>query len=91
MFISIAVFIIILGLFNYIREGDNEEKRAEGRMFIIWGIVSIFVMLSIWGLVNVLVGTFNFDNTLPRDSIPILKSAIKYMKRRRQDAKTSDR
>jgi len=61
--ISIAAFIVILGVVGYIRQGDNEEKRAEGRMFIIWGIVSIFVMLSIWGFVNILVGTFDLNNT----------------------------
>lgn len=70
--ISIAVFIVILGLVSYIRQGDNEEKRAEGKMFIIWGVVSIFVMLSIWGFVNILVDTFNLDNTLPVTSLPVL-------------------
>lgn len=63
--ISIAVFVIILGLFNYIREGDNEEKRAESRRFVIWGVISVFLMLSIWGLVNIVVGTFNFDSAAP--------------------------
>ena len=33
----------------------------------------------------------NWGIGLLRDSIPILKSAIKYMRRRRQDVKTSDR
>ncbi len=64
-FFAIAFLILIYGIVNYIRQGDNEEKRAEGRMFIIWGIVSIFVMLSIWGLVNILIGTFGLTNTMP--------------------------
>jgi uncharacterized membrane protein YidH (DUF202 family) len=63
--IGIGVLIIILGILGYIKNGDNEEKRAEGRMFIIWGIVSIFIMLSVWGLVNILVGTFNLNNAVP--------------------------
>ena len=70
--IGIGFFILIFGIVGYIRQGDNEEKRAEGRMFIIWGIVSIFVMLSIWGFVNILVNTFNLENTLPVTSIPDL-------------------
>ena len=63
--ISIAVFILILGIVNYVRQGDNEEKRAEARMFILWGVISIFLMLSIWGLVNILIKTFALDNTIP--------------------------
>jgi uncharacterized membrane protein YidH (DUF202 family) len=70
--ISIGVFIVILGIFNYIRQGDNEEKRAEARKFIVWGVISIFIMLSIWGLINIIVNSFNFDNSLPLKAIPEL-------------------
>jgi len=63
--IGIGVLIIILGILGYIKNGDNEEKRAEGRMFIIWGIVSIFIMISVWGLVNILYNTFNLNNAVP--------------------------
>ncbi|KKU67316.1 MAG: hypothetical protein UX89_C0016G0019 [Parcubacteria group bacterium GW2011_GWA2_47_16] len=71
--ISIAVFIVILGLVGYIRQGDNEEKRAQGKMFIIWGIVSIFVMLSIWGFVNILLGSFNLNNAVPNiEPLPLI-------------------
>ncbi|GEM_PF-3082221 len=70
--IGIGVFIVLLGIVNYIRQGDNEEKRAEGRMFIIWGVISIFIMLSIWGLVNILVKSFNFDNSVTSTTIPDL-------------------
>lgn len=66
LFFSIAIFIVLYGVLNYIREGDNEEKRASARQFIIWGVISIFVMLSIWGFVNILVNTFGVDNsTMP--------------------------
>lgn len=70
--ISIGVFIVILGVFNYIRQGDNEEKRAEARMFILWGVISIFVMLSIWGFVNILVNSFGLGAQVP--NIPDLPS-----------------
>ncbi|MSU55253.1 MAG: hypothetical protein EXS46_01785 [Candidatus Taylorbacteria bacterium] len=64
--IGLGVFLIIFGIFNYIRQGANEEKRAEARMFILWGVISVFVMLSVWGFVNILLNTFKFDNTVPR-------------------------
>lgn len=70
--IGIGFLILLIGIVGYIRHGDNEEKRAEGRMFIIWGVVSIFMMLSIWGFVNILVGTFNLDNKLPTGAIPVI-------------------
>jgi len=70
--ISIAVFIIILGILNYVRQGDNEEKRAEARMFIIWGVISVFLMLSIWGFVNILIKSFPLYNSVTINTIPAL-------------------
>lgn len=70
--ISVAVFIVILGVVGYVRNGANEEKRREGRSFIIWGVASIFLMLSIWGLVNILVDTFQLNVGLASSSIPQL-------------------
>ena len=34
---------------------------------MLWGIVALFVMVSVWGLVNVLKGSFNLDN----ENIPV--------------------
>jgi uncharacterized membrane protein YidH (DUF202 family) len=73
--IGIAVFIIILGIVGYVRDGSNEEKRAEGRMFVLWGVISVFLMLSIWGLVNILVNSFNLNNSLPKmPSLPKIET-----------------
>lgn len=71
-FIWLAVFIVVVGIVRYIAAGGNEEKRREGGAFILWGIVSVFILLSIWGLVNLLLNTFPFKNTLPKDKIPFV-------------------
>ncbi|MFA6430301.1 MAG: pilin [Candidatus Paceibacterota bacterium] len=55
--ISLAVVYFIWGVFRYAVAGD-EEKKKEAKTQIIWGIVGIFVMVSVWGLVNILQGTF---------------------------------
>lgn len=54
---SLAVLGFIWGLVMYIWSGGNEEKRKEGRKFIVWGIIALFVMVSIWGLVGMLNST----------------------------------
>ncbi len=61
LIITLAVVIFIWGVFKYVRsEGDD---KAEGRQFIIWGIVGLFVIVSVWGLVNILSNTFLLDTT----------------------------
>ncbi|HEY9480947.1 MAG TPA: hypothetical protein VIR98_01790 [Candidatus Paceibacterota bacterium] len=50
-----SVVVIVWGAFQMIY---SEEKRASGRQTVIWGIIGLFVMISIWGFVNILNNTF---------------------------------
>ena len=59
---SVALVVFIFGIVRYI---FIQEKKEEARNLILWGIIGLFVMFSVWGLVNVLIGTFNFNNQLP--------------------------
>ena len=68
--IGLGVLVVLWGIFTYIAHGAEEEKRAEGKRFIIYGIAGLFLMLSLWGLVNLLVGTFNLDTTIDAKQIP---------------------
>ncbi|PIQ68529.1 MAG: hypothetical protein COV91_03685 [Candidatus Taylorbacteria bacterium CG11_big_fil_rev_8_21_14_0_20_46_11] len=68
--VGLTVLVILWGIFNYVVHGAEEEKRAEGKQFILYGIIGLFLMMSIWGLVNLLVGTFHLTNTIDPDKIP---------------------
>lgn len=46
----------------FIFNQENKEKREEGRKYIVSGLIGFFIMISVWGLTNVLVGTFGFNN-----------------------------
>lgn len=63
LLISISVIVFIIGVIKYISNGDDSTKREEGRNFIIYGLVGLFVIVSVWGLVGVLQGTFGLGNT----------------------------
>jgi hypothetical protein len=56
--IGAALVLFLYGVVKYISSGDNEEERKKGKDLIIYGIIGLFVMVSVWGLVNILAGTF---------------------------------
>lgn len=56
--IGLGVIFFLVGVVGYITAGDNEEKREGGRNLMIFGIVVLFVMVSVWGLVNILSQSF---------------------------------
>lgn len=62
--ISIAVIWFIYNVFAYAISGD-EEKKGAAKNNMIWGIVALFVMISVWGLVGVLTKTLNLDTSRP--------------------------
>ncbi len=64
--VGIAVVYFMLGVLKYVRAGGDETARTEGRHMMIFGIIAIAVMVSIWGLVNFLRNSFGLsgDQTL---------------------------
>ncbi|HYE23298.1 MAG TPA: hypothetical protein VEA92_02505 [Candidatus Paceibacterota bacterium] len=59
---AIAFLVFIWGVYTYfIQGGASEEKRSEGKQLVFWGLIGFFVMFSVWGLVNILVGTLGPD------------------------------
>jgi uncharacterized membrane protein YidH (DUF202 family) len=68
--IGIAVFIFIVGLLRYVNAGGDEERIKAARNTIIWGLIIIFVMFSVVGLINLVNHVFSLDNTRINSSAP---------------------
>ena len=62
LIIALAVVVFLWGVFRFIRS-EGEEDRKTGREFMLWGIVGLFVMVSIWGLVAIFQSTLIPANT----------------------------
>ncbi len=67
--ISVAVVWLIYAIVRYVVAGDEDGKK-EGKKHMIWGIIGLFVILSIWGLVNILVQTFRLNTDVDQNKIP---------------------
>jgi Kef-type K+ transport system membrane component KefB len=72
--ISLAVIWIIINVIRYLIAG-GEEGRKKGGFAILYGVVALFVILSIWGLVYLLKNSFTFGrNTQPTEINNIIKA-----------------
>ena len=63
---ALAMVVFIWGVIQYVVNGSNEAERKKGREFMIWGLVAIAVMSSIWGIVKILTGTFGVQYVIPQ-------------------------
>lgn len=63
---ALAFIVFIWGVFlRFIAGGQDEEKRKQGQQLMLWGIVGFFIMVSVWGLVNILIGTVDLNDRVP--------------------------
>ena len=62
---TLALIYFFIGLGKYILSAGDEEKKGEGRNIMIYGVIALFVMAAVWGLVNVLINTFGIDAGAP--------------------------
>jgi hypothetical protein len=57
----LALAMFIWGVIQYVINTGEEKKKAEGKQFIIWGIIALAVMVSVWGLVGIVTNTFGIS------------------------------
>lgn len=62
LLMAAAVLFVVYGAFEMIY---SEEKREAGKQRIYYGIIGLFVMVSIWGLVAILDSSFNLSGGTP--------------------------
>jgi len=56
--ITLALIYFLYGVAKYILSQDDDEGRKASRSIMINGIIALFVIISVWGLVAVLNATF---------------------------------
>ena len=59
---ALAVIYFLYGVFEFIGNQDNEEKKTSGKAHMIWGIIGIAIMLGVWGILNVILNTLNVSD-----------------------------
>lgn len=63
---SLATVGFLWGIIQYFLNPDNEEGRKKGKSYMVWGLLALFVMISMWGLVGVLTKTFGIQTLIPQ-------------------------
>jgi len=63
--VILALIYFIYGVVKYMLSQDDESGKSAARSVMINGIIALFVIVSVWGLVNVLVSTFSLDVAAP--------------------------
>ncbi len=69
---AIAFIVFLWGAFKtFILGANSDEVKEQGKNLMLYGLIGFFVMVSVWGLVNILTGSVQFGSS----SIPTAPKA----------------
>lgn len=61
---AVAFIVFLWGAFQaFILGANNDEAKGKGKNLMLYGLIGFFVMVSVWGLVNILTGTVSFGSS----------------------------
>jgi hypothetical protein len=55
---AFAVMYFFWGIFIFIKDSDNETARNDGKTAMIWGIIGLFIIIAVHGIIGLINGTF---------------------------------
>lgn len=62
LFFAMALVLFLIGMLQFLvyRQSNNEKSR-EGRQHMLWGIIGMFIMVSVFGLMRLIINTMGAD------------------------------
>lgn len=62
---AVSTVYFIYGVIKYLSLDPSDGKRSEARDSIIWGLVGMLIMFSVYGLISFVLSTFGATGSVP--------------------------
>jgi succinate dehydrogenase/fumarate reductase cytochrome b subunit len=64
LLISAALLLFFWGLFRLLWDLSNGGTGAEGKQHILWGLIGLVIMISVWGIIELIANSIGSDTTV---------------------------
>jgi hypothetical protein len=65
---AVAMAVFFWGVFEFVSKSGSDEARDKGKRNMLWGIIGLFIMIGVFGIVQIILGTFGIEP--PAEVIP---------------------
>ena len=62
-----ALAYFLFGVFEFIANGANDEKKTAGKSHMLWGVVGFTIMIGVWFIMGVVLDTLNIQGIKPEE------------------------
>lgn len=63
---ALAMVYFLYGVFEFIANQENEEKKTSGKNHMLWGIIGITIMMGVWTILGIILSTLNVTTIKPQ-------------------------
>lgn len=54
----VALVVFFWGIVQFISKSNTDDGREKGKRNIVWGVVGMFIMFSVYGIIHFILQTF---------------------------------
>ncbi len=65
-----SLLVFVWGVAKFILSAGDEKKVAEGKTLMFWGVIALFVMVSVWGIIQLFYNDFFGGGTIGVPTLP---------------------
>lgn len=58
-----GMFLFVYGLVEFLWNIDSSSAQEEGKQHMLWGIVGVFIMVSVVGIIGLIQNTFGIGSS----------------------------
>lgn len=68
---ALAVLTFFWGLVKYIASASDEAAKESGKTLMIWGMIALFVMVALWGILGYVQAQLGITGTVITSTPPL--------------------
>lgn len=73
---ALAMVYFIYGIARYLLSPGNEEVRKTSKSHMLWGILGMVIMISVFGILSLIMNTFGIENKGSNDTDIIIENNL---------------
>lgn len=58
---AVAFLVFVWGVARFIKSAGSEKEIKESKNLLIWGVIGLFVLVTVWGIMAFLQSEFGFS------------------------------
>ncbi|HWO07127.1 MAG TPA: hypothetical protein VNM40_00930 [Candidatus Paceibacterota bacterium] len=61
---TLGLLMFFVGIVEFLWQIKDGKTEGDGRKHMVWGLVGMLIMVSVYGIINLIINTFDLDDAI---------------------------